>query len=425
MKNESEHQAELGYWIGKPFWNRGFCTEAGGEVLKYAFLGLKLARVHEKLKEALGRPRAFGLPREDLKVRWTTASRESSSRPSKERPRRRLRDRRGRLTAEVDRISRPARGSRTPVKAHGQPTPPRHVQDEAVRSQQACGASATRRYFRRSDILLCWMPFRTISTLALAPFMCERGKHRWFPCFNGAYTRIGNPDANHVSTDMALHYAREDVAREYASADNLIGPEHAILEQLRPRLADSRMLDVGVGGGRTTPHFAPLVREYVGIDFSPAMIEACRQRFPHGPGGSISFQIADAQALTGFPDESFDFVLFSLNGLDVVGEHEDRLRALREIHRVCRTGGVFCFCSSNFAWAESFYSMRGIGREFVALLRSGFARKPRALRARLASLFEWRRRKPFVAGAQASGVRRPGGQALSVGISPRLLHHSQ
>ena len=28
-------KAELGYWIGKPFWNRGFCTEASVALLSY------------------------------------------------------------------------------------------------------------------------------------------------------------------------------------------------------------------------------------------------------------------------------------------------------------------------------------------------------------------------------------------------------
>lgn len=46
MNIENGHQAELGYWIGKPFWNGGFCTEAGMAVLKYAFMDLKLKRVH-------------------------------------------------------------------------------------------------------------------------------------------------------------------------------------------------------------------------------------------------------------------------------------------------------------------------------------------------------------------------------------------
>lgn len=40
------HQAELGYWIGRPCWNEGFCTEAGQAVLLYAFGALGLARVH-------------------------------------------------------------------------------------------------------------------------------------------------------------------------------------------------------------------------------------------------------------------------------------------------------------------------------------------------------------------------------------------
>lgn len=40
------HQAELGYWIGKPFWQQGYCTEAGRAVLRYAFSDLGLIRVH-------------------------------------------------------------------------------------------------------------------------------------------------------------------------------------------------------------------------------------------------------------------------------------------------------------------------------------------------------------------------------------------
>ena len=40
------HQAELGYWIGRPYWNQGFCTEASEAVLRYAFSELGLIRVH-------------------------------------------------------------------------------------------------------------------------------------------------------------------------------------------------------------------------------------------------------------------------------------------------------------------------------------------------------------------------------------------
>jgi len=42
-----EHQhAEIGYWIGVPFWGKGYCTEAVCELLKYGFTRLKLNRIH-------------------------------------------------------------------------------------------------------------------------------------------------------------------------------------------------------------------------------------------------------------------------------------------------------------------------------------------------------------------------------------------
>ena len=40
------HRAELAYWIGKPYWNQGFCTEAGRAVVRFAFTELGLLRVH-------------------------------------------------------------------------------------------------------------------------------------------------------------------------------------------------------------------------------------------------------------------------------------------------------------------------------------------------------------------------------------------
>jgi len=38
--------AEMGYWIGKPFWNKGYATEAAQAILKYGFEILKLNRIH-------------------------------------------------------------------------------------------------------------------------------------------------------------------------------------------------------------------------------------------------------------------------------------------------------------------------------------------------------------------------------------------
>ena len=39
-------RAELGYWIGRPYWRNGYCTEAAQSVLDYGFRSLNLNRIH-------------------------------------------------------------------------------------------------------------------------------------------------------------------------------------------------------------------------------------------------------------------------------------------------------------------------------------------------------------------------------------------
>ena len=47
-----------------------------------------------------------------------------------------------------------------------------------------------------------------------------------------------------------------------------------------------------------------------------------------------------------FEDSSFDFILFSFNGIDYMN-HDERIRTLREIRRILKTGGYFCFSTHN------------------------------------------------------------------------------
>ena len=43
--NLKDGRFELGYWLGKPFWGRGYATEAARKVLSFAFHDLKAASV--------------------------------------------------------------------------------------------------------------------------------------------------------------------------------------------------------------------------------------------------------------------------------------------------------------------------------------------------------------------------------------------
>jgi RimJ/RimL family protein N-acetyltransferase len=42
----AHERAELGYWIGVPYWNRGYCTEAAGEFLRFGFEELRLNKIY-------------------------------------------------------------------------------------------------------------------------------------------------------------------------------------------------------------------------------------------------------------------------------------------------------------------------------------------------------------------------------------------
>lgn len=134
-------------------------------------------------------------------------------------------------------------------------------------------------------------------------------------------------------------YAEPDVVEAYARTQGLTEAEQRMLYPLGA-LRDERLLDIGVGAGRTTEPLRARCRRYVGIDYSWEMVDAALERFP---GADI--RVMDARHLE-FPDHSFDVVLFSYNGLDYV-DMTDRRRILGEIHRVLVPGGLLVFCSHN------------------------------------------------------------------------------
>lgn len=41
-----DRRAELGFWIGVPFWGRGYATEAAGAIVDFGFRVLALERIH-------------------------------------------------------------------------------------------------------------------------------------------------------------------------------------------------------------------------------------------------------------------------------------------------------------------------------------------------------------------------------------------
>lgn len=146
-------------------------------------------------------------------------------------------------------------------------------------------------------------------------------------------------------------YIAREIVHHYSQLRQLQPAEQTILDLLRNEWSSMKMLDIGVGGGRTTQHFSRVVQEYIGIDYSDEMIAACQKRFY---AQSKLFEVVDARDMSQFPDNSFDFILFSFNGIDVLS-HLDRLQVLQEIRRIGKSGGYFFFSS---------HSLQGLEREF-------------------------------------------------------------
>jgi SAM-dependent methyltransferase len=95
-----------------------------------------------------------------------------------------------------------------------------------------------------------------------------------------------------------------------------------------------RTLEVGCGEGRVTRDLATRGYDVVGLDLSPALLDAARA---DDPGGK--YVEADAEHLP-FADASFELVVAynSLMGLDAMP------KAVAEIGRVLIPGGVLCAC---------------------------------------------------------------------------------
>jgi SAM-dependent methyltransferase len=72
-----------------------------------------------------------------------------------------------------------------------------------------------------------------------------------------------------LNTSNRIAYSSPDITRYYGRFDVLFEAERILLDYLRPKIQNSRILDLGIGGGRTTKHLLEITSEYVGLDYAP------------------------------------------------------------------------------------------------------------------------------------------------------------
>jgi SAM-dependent methyltransferase len=126
-------------------------------------------------------------------------------------------------------------------------------------------------------------------------------------------------------SDAWLHWAREPGHDSYWRFHR-----DQFFDLLPP--AGRRTLDLGCGEGRVSRDLARLGHRVVGVDLSPALVDAARAADP-----DLEFRVADAAALP-FGDAEFDCVVAFMSLQDV----EDLDGSVREAARVLEPGGRLC-----------------------------------------------------------------------------------
>lgn len=151
-----------------------------------------------------------------------------------------------------------------------------------------------------------------------------------------------SPFTSHQDAANQNAYSDPAVVGCYAGPGaRLFTSEKVILARIANDVRGRRILDLGVGGGRTTPHLLALTTDYLGVDYSPELIAACQAKFP-----GVPFQQGDARALDVLGEGRFDLVFFSFNGIDHVG-HAERQQILAQVSHVLKPGGLLWFSSHN------------------------------------------------------------------------------
>lgn len=162
----------------------------------------------------------------------------------------------------------------------------------------------------------------------------------WFPVVSSERADFD------LNQETYTHGHHESVLRSHASRTAANSAAYLVGE-LQP---ECDVLDVGCGPGTITLDFAELVApgRVVGVDTSEEVLAAARSRAAER-GVTVTFETGDAYKLE-YDGASFDVV----HAHQVLQHLTDPVRALREMRRVARPGGIVAARDgdySSFAWA--------------------------------------------------------------------------
>ncbi|WP_416900515.1 class I SAM-dependent methyltransferase [Micromonospora echinospora] len=143
-----------------------------------------------------------------------------------------------------------------------------------------------------------------------------------------------------AARNVYTHGHHETVLRSHRwrTAENSAG-------YLLPHLApDQALLDVGCGPGTITADLAGRVARVTALEVTGEALDLARAEATARGRDNVDFVVADVQALD-LPDAAYDVV----HAHQVLQHVADPVRALREMRRVCRPGGIVAARDSDYA----------------------------------------------------------------------------
>ncbi|WP_133645546.1 class I SAM-dependent methyltransferase [Paraburkholderia flava] len=181
-----------------------------------------------------------------------------------------------------------------------------------------------------------------------------------------------------------------DALREFTRDKTWTDPgEESAFAWCADECRNQPLLDIGIGAGRTIPMMKQISSDYTGIDYTAALLDEARARFP-----DTALHQMDARNMSALPSDHYALTTFSWNGIDCVS-YDDRVSILKEMFRVTRPGGLVLFSSHNRegpGFRENIWSL--MPRFSLNPLRYGW-RTLRTIRVLPLSIYNYRRHARF------------------------------